>query len=243
MAATLAALIVYAVIPYTLTVKEFSLKKIAINIEKQPSNTPKQPITKTKQKTTKQQKHHTFLFIGDSMVEGLARRMGDYAAENNYKLYTVIWYSSTTEKWANSNTLEHFIKTYQPTYILLCLGSNELFVNDLQNRENNIKTIIHKLQNHTFLWIGPAQWNGNTGILDLIYRHASPRHYFDSSNLKLQRGPDHYHPTWEAATQWMDKVVNYMGTQQTADPITLKKPQGKHKATKTILLQPDFEGY
>ena len=52
---------------------------------------------------------------------------------------TVIWYASTTEEWAKSQTIEHFINEYKPSYILLCLGSNELFVNDLDAREAYIK--------------------------------------------------------------------------------------------------------
>ena len=59
------------------------------------------------------------------MVEGLSRRLGDYAGENGHKLYTVIWYSSTTERWGTTQTLEHFIAEYKPTYVLICLGSNE----------------------------------------------------------------------------------------------------------------------
>ena len=46
-------------------------------------------------------RNQTILFIGDSMVEGLSRRLGDYSAENGHTLYTVIWYSSSTERWGN----------------------------------------------------------------------------------------------------------------------------------------------
>ncbi|MDR1738077.1 MAG: hypothetical protein LBR66_04560, partial [Candidatus Symbiothrix sp.] len=40
------------------------------------------------------------LFIGDSMLEGLGKRMKYYAGENGHELQYVIWYSSTTKTWA-----------------------------------------------------------------------------------------------------------------------------------------------
>ena len=79
------------------------------------------------------------------MVEGLSRRLGDYAGENGHKLYTVIWYSSTTERWGTTQTLEHFIAEYKPTYVLICLGSNELFINDLANRTQYVQQLVKKI--------------------------------------------------------------------------------------------------
>ena len=42
--------------------------------------------------------HQTILFFGDSMLEGLSRRFADYAVQNGHELYTVIWYSSSTQQ-------------------------------------------------------------------------------------------------------------------------------------------------
>ena len=42
----------------------------------------------------------TILFVGDSMLEGLSPRLASYARLNGHKLYTVIWYSSTTVRRA-----------------------------------------------------------------------------------------------------------------------------------------------
>ena len=177
------------------------------------------------------------------MVEGLSRRLGDYAEENGHKLYTVIWYASTTEKWAKSQTIEHFINEYKPSYILLCLGSNELFVNDLDAREAYIKTILNKLGNFPYVWIGPASWNGDTGIIDLIKKHTQQGCFFDSRGLKLKRGPDHYHPTWQAAALWLNKVATFMNSPKVAYPVALNIPRQHHKPTHTKQLQPTYNGY
>ncbi len=249
MAAVLAAVCIYAVIPQQIAVGEFLLKKMSITALK--SNTKEnankieqnKTITKTQRKKTNKIKHHTFLFIGDSMVEGLSRRFGDYAAENEHKLYTVIWYSSTTEKWAKTQTIEHFIKEYKPTYIILCLGSNELFINDLDIRQTYIEEITKKLHNYPYVWISPSVWNGETGIIDLIQKHVPKGSFYDSRPLKLERGADHYHPTWEASAEWMNKVADFMKSNKATYPLRLKTPKAHHKATNTKLLQPAFEGY
>ena len=141
------------------------------------------------------------------MVEGLSRRLGDYAGENGHKLYTVIWYSSSTERWGTTQTLEHFIAEYKPTYILICLGSNELFINDLANRTQYVQQLVKKIGNIPFVWISPSNWNGDTGINDVIKENVGKGHFFDSRNLKLKRGSDHYHPTWAAAAYWMIMVA------------------------------------
>ena len=44
------------------------------------------------------------LFVGDSMLEGLSPRFASYAASNGHKLYTVVWYGSTTLKWGETQT-------------------------------------------------------------------------------------------------------------------------------------------
>ena len=59
-----------------------------------------------------------FLFFGDSMLEGLSRRLCDYAAHNGHEQRTVLWYSSTSEKWATTNTLDyhHLLPVQQRTF-------------------------------------------------------------------------------------------------------------------------------
>ncbi|MBF1499585.1 MAG: SGNH/GDSL hydrolase family protein [Prevotella pallens] len=238
----LAIVLGYAFVPEEIAFGTFSLKKISLTqLRLSPHNNTTSQTHPTKPKLFRH--HQTFLFIGDSMVEGLSRRLGDYAEENGHKLYTVIWYASTTEKWAKSQTIEHFINEYKPSYILLCLGSNELFVNDLDAREAYIKTILTKLGNFPYVWIGPASWNGDTGIIDLIKKHTQQGCFFDSRGLKLKLGPDHYHPTWQAAALWLNKVATFMNSPKATYPVVLNIPRQHHKATHTKVLQPSFNGY
>ena len=240
MAAVLAAIVVYAVIPAEITLGSYTIRKITL------ARLSRLHIEQTRQKrraVKKTRRNQTVLFIGDSMVEGLSRRMGDYAGENGHRLFTVIWYSSSTESWGTTHTLEHYIARYRPTYVLICLGSNELFVNDLASRAQYVRNIVKKLDSMPFVWISPSDWNGDTGINDVIQENVGAGHFFDSRNLKLRRGSDHYHPTWAAAAYWMDTAARFISSQQCAAPLQLNRPNTHHKATRTKLLQPSFEGF
>ena len=60
------------------------------------------------------------------MLEGLSPRMAAYADANGHTLYSVIWYSSTSEVWGESTKLQEYIKEFKPTYEFISLGANEL---------------------------------------------------------------------------------------------------------------------
>lgn len=197
--------------------------------------TPKEPKTKD---TGKQR----FLFFGDSMLEGLSRRLCDYVAHNGHEQRTVLWYSSTSEKWATTNTLDYYIREVQPTFIICCLCSNELFVRDLDRRDKFIATIVRKMGDIPFVWISPPNWKDDTGINELIIKHVGKERYFDSRHLTLARGKDKAHPTFEAAAHWFDLVAEWLESDQTAHPIVMEKPTQKVKWSHVTMLQPNDPG-
>lgn len=182
---------------------------------------------------------HRILFFGDSMVEGLLRRMNCYAFANGHKMTNVVWYSSTTEIWAQTDTLQYFINKVKPTFVMISLGANEQFTKDVAERETSIRQILRKLGNIPYVWIGVPAWREDTGINDLTKQVVGEEHYFDSRGLTLQRGRDHMHPTFYAASLWMDTVATWMSSPATAYPIRMNKPTDGRKHTyKTYALQP-----
>lgn len=179
------------------------------------------------------------LMIGDSMLEGLIRRMDDYTTENGYQLSGVIWYSSTTHIWAITDTLEYYLDSIQPDYVMLCLGANELFVRDLPKREQYISTIIGKLGTRPFVWIGPPNWTRDTGINDLIGSMVGEDRFFDSRNLELERAEDRIHPTRWAAAQWMDSIALWMNGPKVRHPLPMHRPEKRHRGNfQLYLLKP-----
>ena len=179
------------------------------------------------------------LFFGDSMVEGLLRRMNSYAYANGHTITNVVWYSSTTEIWAKTDTLRYFINKVKPTFAMISIGANEQFLKDVGSREPRIRQILKALGDTPFVWIGVPAWKEDTGINDLTQRVVGKSRYFDSRGLTLMRGRDHMHPTFSAACEWMDSVAVWMASPKTAHPIRMDKPTDGEKHTyKTYALQP-----
>lgn len=186
---------------------------------------PSSAAEKERKRETPDTSAQNILFFGDSMLEGLCRRFIDYTEQNGHKLHTVVWYSSSSEIWAKTDTLQHFIRKFRPTYIVVCLGSNELFVRDIDNRKKCIRRIVEKIGDIPFVWISPPNWKKDTGINEAIIEVVGRDRYFDSTHLKLERGADHAHPTFPAAAQWMDLIAKWMESDSVRHPIVMKWPE------------------
>lgn len=182
------------------------------------------------------------LLAGDSMLEGLGPRLAAYADRNGHTLYTVIWYSSTSEKWGKSDKLRSYIEQLRPTYIIMCLGANELFVSDISaKRDRYVKKIIADIDTIPYLWIGPPNWRSDTGINDLIESNTPRGSFFRSEGMTFQRAKDGAHPTHSSAAAWMDSIVSWMpGCSR--HPIRMETPDHNTGRPKRIFIhKPDEE--
>lgn len=181
----------------------------------------------------------TILFFGDSMLEGLSPRLAAYCEENGHKLYTVIWYSSTTGIWGACDTLSTFIRRYDPDYVVACLGANELFVRDIAiKRKTPLRHLLDEIGDRPLLWIGPPNWKEDTGINELLRSTLKPGQFFTSNGMKFSRKKDGAHPTASSAAEWMDSVVRWI-PDSCLHPIRLGIPsKDKARPDKLILLQP-----
>lgn len=182
----------------------------------------------------------TILFIGDSMLDGLSPRLAAYADHNGHKLYSVIWYSSTSERWAKSGKLAHYINRLHPDYIFICLGSNELTVRDIViKRDIHVKKIIEEIGEIPYLWIGPPNWKPDTGINRLIASNSQLGSYFKSDGMTFERSKDGAHPTKQSASEWMDSIARWM-PKHSSHPIRLDLPNELYsKPARVFVHQPD----
>ena len=180
------------------------------------------------------------LFIGDSMLEGLCKRFIDYADQNHHNLQTVIWYSSTTDVWANTDTLQYFLKKFNPSYVVVCLGGNELFVKDIDKRKENIQKMVKKIGDLPFVWVSPPNWKDDTGINDAIISVVGKGRYFDSRSLTLARKADHAHPTDPAAAIWMDTIARWLKSPACDNPLQMDWPEEDVKSRNVTVLQPYY---
>lgn len=253
------AAIVYAAIPDVVTNGEITLKKINLEcLEAKASEVDTVKSKVQKQDSVKEEAemrlpgfvngvdttHQTVLFFGDSMTNGLSLRLDDYCEANGHKLYCVTWNSSTTKKYAESNIIDTYIRLYKPTYIIICLGSNELFAHDVPDREQYVRAIISKLGNRPYVWVSPPNWKKDTGMNDLIHKCVGDQRFFDSSNLTLERGDDHIHPTAKGAAKWMDLIAAWLcNAKQTSHPIRMDVPKKPAYAPYYDIYGPDFNGF
>lgn len=182
----------------------------------------------------------TFLFIGDSMLEGLYPRLAAYAKENGHKLYAVIWYSSTSEIWGETEKLKEYIEQFNPTYVFICLGANELFVKDIkEKRDKFVKNMISQIGDLPFLWIGPPNWKPDTGINELIEANTPEGYFFLSNGMSFDRMKDGAHPTRKSAIEWMDSIVRWMPKKCANPVVNMKIPtEQTARAERVVVLQP-----
>ncbi len=184
------------------------------------------------------------LLIGDSMLEQLRWAVRNYCQANGHQLNTVMWYSSQSMWFGQHDTLKYYIKKFKPTYIILVLGANELFVSDIKTkRAGYVKKIINDMDTIPFVWVGPPNWKKDTGINDLILRYAKSGRYYPSytislNNPKFRRYRDGAHPLPTTALYWMDEIAVWI-MEKSDYPILLNKPEKKGSmSTNTTILQP-----
>lgn len=179
------------------------------------------------------------LLIGDSMLEQFRWRLRDYCHENGHEMASVIWYSSQSEWYGTTDTLAYFINREKPTYIILILGANELFVKDIVKiRTPYVKHILEQIGDIPFIWVGPPNWREDTGINDMIVENVGARKYFPSKNLTYKRYADGAHPKPESAFAWCDSVATFIMS-KSAYPILLNAPTQKYSGSpNTTILQP-----
>lgn len=182
----------------------------------------------------------TLLFIGDSMLEGLSPRLAAYAKENGHTLYSVIWYSSTSEVWGRSDKLNGYIDRIKPDFVFVSLGANELFVRDIATkRDGYVKKILADIGDLPYLWIGPPNWKPDTGINDLVAANTKPGMFFLSNGMTFERARDGAHPTRSSAVVWMDSVVTWMLANH-PQPFVLDRPQANTASPARVFIhQPD----
>jgi len=186
----------------------------------------------------------TILLIGDSMLEGIAPRLAAYADHNGHKLYAVMWYSSSSAVWGRSRKLQRYISRVHPSFIIVSLGANELFVSDIRRkRERYVRNILDQIDSIPYLWIGPPNWKADTGINDLLRDTTAPGCFFLSDGMSFRRAKDGAHPTRESAAEWVDSIMRWMPA-NAAHPIRMELPDTKKsRPAKMWIHQPDEKDF
>lgn len=181
--------------------------------------------------TTKKER---VMLMGDSQCGGLRYPVYSYCALNGHKLLaTVTWNSSTTKNWANSDTLDCFLREYKPTLVIMCVGLNEILSSNMKSRKKYIQTINTKIaaSGARVFWLGPAAWVKDMGIIQAI-KDVNGSMFFDATTLSLDRAEDGRHPTKQSYRHWFSHAAAYM-TQAGVVDFSISSPF-KNMGRKTV---------
>lgn len=182
-----------------------------------------------------------FLIIGDSMTWNLALRLAEYAEANGHDIHTVNWDSSSTKTWGDCDTLRHFINKFNPSYVFVSLGANEIFLKDASSRKKCVESILAQIGDRPYVWIGPPNWKEGEGVNDMIESMCVPGSFFRTAGMKFQLRKDGIHPTEKASALWLDSVARWIP--QSAHPIVMNLPPdtlkiNKFKRAQMTILKP-----
>lgn len=150
-----------------------------------------------------------FIF-GDSMTFNLALRLAQYARHNGHSIHSVNWDSSNTRIWAESDTLEYFMRKFKPTFIFISLGSNEMYFKNPRTRLPYVKKILEKIGDIPYVWIGPPNWEEDTGINQMLLENTRRGSFFLSQGMNFKRKKDKIHPTRESSAMWVDSIMRWL---------------------------------
>lgn len=152
----------------------------------------------------------SILLFGDSMTFNLAIRLAKYARQNGHDMHAVNWDSSNTKIWAGCDTLTYFIRKYDADFIFISLGSNEVYFKNPETRLPYVRRILEMIGDIPYVWIGPPNWNKDTGINDMLTAVCAPGSFFRSEGMEFKRKADKIHPTRDSSAKWMDSIMNWM---------------------------------
>jgi lysophospholipase L1-like esterase len=154
------------------------------------------------------------LLIGDSMAVGLNTHMRELAADEGVAAYDGKGIVGTRiDQWAHDGWLDDELATFQPTLILVSLGTNDEAMGPgaAEHQAPALEELLGKLRDSgaEIVWIGPpALPFARQGVSDMA-RSEAP-YYFASETLDIPRGPDGLHPTAAGYAGWAGAIWRWL---------------------------------
>jgi lysophospholipase L1-like esterase len=154
------------------------------------------------------------LLFGDSMAVGLDPQLRQLATEAGVLAYDGHGIVGTRlDEWAKSPWLDQELETFQPTIILVSLGTNDEALGEgaAARQEPYLDELLDKLaaSGAEIVWIGPpALPFPREGVSDMI-RHKAP-YYFASEGLSIPRSPDGLHPSAAGYAGWAGSIWRWL---------------------------------
>jgi len=156
------------------------------------------------------------LLIGDSFADGIGPPLQALAADGNVPFSRLSRSGTRIDQWAASQKLAERLASFQPTLVLVSLGTNDEYMtgSDVPARQAPyLEQLLLRLQGAgaEVVWIGPPRLpRATNGVVPLIKRTVPKSHYFASDRLSIPRGPDGLHPTLKGYVGWAGAVWKWL---------------------------------
>lgn len=154
-----------------------------------------------------------FLF-GDSLAVGLAPHLKALFEESGVPFAQVSKSGTRIDQWANSEVLQKKLTEFQPTIIMVSLGTNDEYLPGaaVARQAPYLATLRENVGRHgDLVWIGPPTLPKETnGVTGMIKGEIPSSHYFASDQLSIPRGPDSIHPTARGYAAWAGSIWRWL---------------------------------
>lgn len=145
------------------------------------------------------------LLVGDSLAVGLAPPLRALSADARVTFDSIAKEGTRIDQWARSQVLADKLAQFQPTLILVSLGTNDEYLPSAAPQEPHLHELLERLRKAApVAWIGPPTLpkSASNGVTPMIKANVPRSHYFPSDSLQIPRGPDGIHPTARGYAGW-----------------------------------------
>lgn len=179
------------------------------------------------------------LLVGDSLAVGLTVPLGALCRDNGIAFQALATVGTRIDQWATSDSLTQALMNFQPTLVLVSLGTNDAYMQpspgqDIGQRQapymeellSKIEQYPHQSDTGTgpraIVWISPPtlptaaiSLPSVMGLIESEHAINFPRirpriAFFPTQRLTLPRGPDNLHPVASGYAAWAGALWQWL---------------------------------
>jgi len=158
------------------------------------------------------------MLVGDSLAVGLNPHLKELATAIHIPYVSLAKEGTRVDQWEQSTQLLLTLEQFQPTIVLVSLGTNDAYSGITPASETeSVQDLLSKLETSgaEVVWVGapalPETYYGrhpNEQLLQVIEQEAP--YYFASHKLEIPRGPDLLHPTSGGYGGWAGALWEWL---------------------------------
>ncbi len=179
------------------------------------------------------------MLVGDSLAVGLAAPLGALAAEHGVPFQALATVGTRIDQWAQSDALTQALDAFQPTVVLISLGTNDAYMmasgsQDIGERQRPfMEQLLQKIEQYTrksdyglgpraIVWVSPPTLPPAAVSLPSVMRLIESEHqialpkikprvsFFPTQSLSIPRGPDGIHPVARGYAAWAGALWQWL---------------------------------